>query len=382
MPLGLSAPSPPAESSSAASGAAALLRPRLGTLLNARRRSVVLLSIVLDIPLVGRAVRGVTREPHVETLEVDGVPVEIVRPGRGGPRPAFLFVNGAHPLRREEPVVQRLSRGLARAGFIAIVPDLPGLGEGAITTKLPEALAAVMRHAIDLPDVRVGRLALVGASTGASLAVIAAARPEFAGRISLVAAVAPFANLDKMICLTTTGFYEEEAGFVRYEVSDLSRRIVARSLVASLDCEDREDLLAELSRLELEEVDPLEALPTRADLSPKARSVARLLGNRDPANFGALCAELPPELTSLMTELSPVVTADAVSAPVEVLVPPADEYFPSGEAAALADALPNVRLTVSHVLDHTRPSISLATLRDAAGFDRFVVRSLAVAGAK
>jgi acetyl esterase/lipase len=342
-------------------------------------RSIVLLAIVLEVPLLGRAVRGLTREPRAATLEIEGVPVEIVRPARGGPRPAFLFVNGAHPLRRKEPIVQRLSRGLARAGFVAIVPDLPGLGEGAITTELPEALAAVTRRAIELPDVRGGRLALVGVSTGASLAIIAAARPEFAGRISLVAAVAPFADLEKMICLTTTGFYEEEAGFVRYEVSDLSRRVVARSLVASLHCEDREELLAELSRLELAELDPLEALPARTDLSPEARAVARLLGNRDPARFGALFAALPPEIAPLMTALSPITTAVTVTAPVEVVVPPADEYFPSGEATALAGALPNARLTVSRVLDHTRPSLSLATLGDFASFDRFVVRSLAVA---
>jgi acetyl esterase/lipase len=382
--LRLSAPSHSADSSSGAGevgGAAAPFRPRLSTSLKDRTRSIVLLSIVLEVPLLGRAARGLTREPRIETLEIDGVPVEIVRPARDGPWPAFLFVNGAHPLRRDEPVVQRLSRGLARAGFVVIVPDLPGLGEGAITTRLPEALAAVTRHAIDLPDVRGGRVALVGASTGASLAIIAAAQPEFAGRISVVAAVAPYANLEKMICLTTTGFYEEEAGFVRYEVSDLSRRVVARSLVASLDCEDREELLAELSRLELDEVDPLEALPARADLSPKARLVARLLGNRDPARFAALCAELPPEIGPLMAQLSPVATAGGVSAAVEVVVPPADEYFPSGEAAALAGALPNVRLTVSHVLDHTRPSLSLATLGDFADFNRFVVRSLAVAGA-
>jgi len=133
-----------------------------------------------------------TRTPRLERLEIERIPVEIFRPARKGVHPAFLFVNGAHPLRRNEPVVQRLSNGLARAGFIAVVPDLPGLGEGEITTKLPDALAAVVHHASGLPDVRGGRVALVGASTGASLALIAAAQPELAERISLVAAVAPY----------------------------------------------------------------------------------------------------------------------------------------------------------------------------------------------
>jgi acetyl esterase/lipase len=238
--------------------------------------------------------RSLTREPRIELLEVDGVPVEIVRPSGEEPHSAFLFVNGAHPLRREEPVVQRLSRGLARAGFLAIVPDLPGLGEGEITTRPLDALLTVTEYAVNRPDVRGGRVALVGASTGASLALLAAARPELAERISVVAAVVPFANLDKMICLATTGFYEEDGGFVPYEVADLSRRIVARSLVAALDCDDREDLLAELTRMELEAIDPLEELPLREGLSPKAQAVAQLLANRDPAAFTALCARRRP----------------------------------------------------------------------------------------
>jgi hypothetical protein len=55
-------------------------------------------------------------------------------------------------------------------------------------------------------------------------------------------------------------------------------------------------------------------------------------------------------------------------------------YFPLAEAVALADALPNVRLTVTRTLDHTRPTASLTRLRDFAAFGRFVVRGLAAAG--
>jgi len=322
-----------------------------------------------------------TRTPRLERLEIERIPVEIFRPARKGVHPAFLFVNGAHPLRRNEPVVQRLSNGLARAGFIAVVPDLPGLGEGEITTKLPDALAAVVHHASGLPDVRGGRVALVGASTGASLALIAAAQPELAERISLVAAVAPYANLERMICLTTTGHYEEEGRFVAYEVSDLSRRVVSRSLIASIESDDRSDLLAVLTKMERDEVDPLEELPRRRGLSPQAQTVARLLGNRDPASFAALYADLPAEVSELTRRLSPVGTAAGITAPVELVVPPADEYFPFGEAAALAAALPMAELTVTRVLDHTRPRLSRDTLGEFATFDRFVVRSLALAAA-
>jgi hypothetical protein len=68
-----------------------------------------------------------------------------------------------------------------------------------------------------------------------------------------------------------------------------------------------------------------------------------------------------------------------VTAPVEIVVPPRDEYFPLGEARALAAALPRAHLTVTATLEHTRPEASLAHIRSLLRFDRFVVRGLRTA---
>ncbi|MGH3115971.1 MAG: alpha/beta hydrolase family protein [Gaiellales bacterium] len=355
-------------------------RAALRARLVARRRALVLIAVVLDVPLAARVVRGLTGEPAAEEVEVGGVPVEIVRPAGRGPWPAYLFVNGAHPERRREPVVTRLSRGLARAGFIALVPDLPGLGEGEITCGTLDATVAVADAAARMPDVRGGRVALVGASTGASLAILAAGRPELAPRISVVAAVTPFADLEKIVCLATTCSYEEEGDAVAYPVTPLLRRAVARSLVASLPAgDDRESLLARLRGLD-EDADPLERLEEEVGgLGLEAEAVVRLLTNRDPARFRELFAALPAEVLSVVSVLSPATAAAGLLAPVEVIVPPSDVYFPRGEASRLAEALPSVRLTVTSTLDHTRPALSLSQLEDFRSFGGFVVRGLAAA---
>lgn len=355
---------------------AAGLRARLA----AWRRAVILIAVVVEVPLLARVVRGLTREPAVENVELHAVPVEIVRPAGRGPWPAYLFVNGAHPERRREPVVTRLSRGLARAGFLVLVPDLPGLGEGEITCGTLDATVAVAEAAARMPDVRGGRVALVGASTGASLAILAAARPELARRISAVAAVTPFADLEKIVCLATTCSYEEDGGAVAYPVTELLRRAVARSLVASLPAgDDRERLLARLQSLD-EDADPFECLEAEAGgLGLGAAAVVRLLTNRDPARFRELYAALPAEVLSVVSVLSPATAAAGLLAPVEVIVPPSDMYFPHGEARGLAVALPSVRLTVTGTLDHTRPTLSLSQLDDFRRFGGFVVRGLAAA---
>jgi pimeloyl-ACP methyl ester carboxylesterase len=355
-------------------------RPPLDRRLRARIRALVLLAIVLELPLVARAVRRLTPEPETRELDVGGVPVALLHPPGAGPWPAWLFVNGAHPERRREPVVARLAEGLARAGYLVAMPDLPGLGDGRITTRTLDAAAAVTDATVRLPETRGGRVALIGASTGAGLALLVAARDVLADRISGVAAVAPFGDLERVVCLATTGCYVEGDAFARYEVTDLHRRVVAGSLVSLLPSgDDRERLLAELDR-NPNGGDPLAALATVHGLAADARSVVRLLVNGDPERFRDLYTELPASLRSTLARLSPVAASGAVRAPVEVVVPPADVYFPLGEALAVADALPCARLTITRTLDHTRPQASFGRLQDFRRFGGFVVRGLANAG--
>src|SRR5215217_3695190 len=142
------------------------------------RRALILLALVLDLPGLAHVVRRLTRRPETAMIRIGDTNVALIRPSGSGPWPAYVFVNGAHPERRREPVVQRLTEGLARAGFLVVVPDPPGLAEGAITPTTLEGVIEAIRAAIQLPEVAAGRTAVLGVSTGASLALLAAADPQ------------------------------------------------------------------------------------------------------------------------------------------------------------------------------------------------------------
>ncbi|MEK6275947.1 MAG: alpha/beta fold hydrolase [Actinomycetota bacterium] len=345
-----------------------------------RLRALILIATVLDLRRLGRLVRAITKEPHFEEVELAGVPVEIVRPGGEGPWPAWVFINGAHPERRREPMVTRLSRGLARAGYIVFVPDVPGLGEGTITTQTLEAACAVTKAASEHPEVVRGRVALIGASTGAALALLTAGEDGLRERISVVAAVAPFADLTRMVCLATTRSYEENEGFVAYPVTPLHRRVVARSLAATVTNDvDRRRLLHSLAK-EDDDQDPIALMPSDLE-TPEGKAVVAVLRNEHPDRFAESCEALHAGAKELLERLSPLGACPNVTAPVEIVVPPNDVYFPLGEAQALAAALPHAHLTVTATLDHTRPQLSIAHLRSLARFDRFVVRGLRAAKA-
>jgi acetyl esterase/lipase len=340
----------------------------------------IVLSEILDVRLLGTAVRALTRRPRSESVEIAGVPAELVTPAGKGPRPAFVFVTGAHPLRRQEPIVQKVADGLGRAGFVVLVPDLPGLGEGTITPRTVESVVRVVEWTAQRKEVEGGRIVLCGASVGASLALIVAGRRELADSISVVASVCPFADLKKMICLATTRCYGPDGPPGTYDAAILLRRVVARSLLATLpEGPERTQLLERVGDILRDQEDPIDALLS-VDLDllgQDARAIVLLLTNTDAGKFDELYDGLPADARALVELLSPLPRAAGIRARVELAVPPLDPYFPPGETQAFAAAVPNARLIVSGTLDHTRPMKSRAHLGDLARFSGFVLRALA-----
>jgi acetyl esterase/lipase len=250
---------------------------------------------------------------------------------RSGAGPAVVYANAATPNGIDEPAVGRLLGGLASAGFVAVAPELPCVRHGEVTPKTVDALVAVASAA--------GRpVALVGASTGAGLVVIAAADPRIADRVTAVTAIAPFASLREILRIGTTAHYRGTP----FAAAPLVGVAAARSLAAS---------------------------------APDDPAVPTLLANSDPARFDDLYAALAPSTRALMDELSPLTRVADVRAPIEILSSPDDPFFPVDEALALAAAGRDVRLTVTPALEHVQPRRRPGLVRIAAALDRTLRRA-------
>lgn len=342
----------------------------------AQLRAVAVLSITEDAPVLAWAVRVVTPEPRIEETVVGGAPSTVARPGAGdGPWPAIVFVNGATRRGRHHPKVQRLARGLARVGFLVVVPDLPGLRLGEITTATTAATIRAARATADSQDVSDGRIGFYGVSVGTTLALLAAESPALAGRVSVVGGEAPMVDFRRIIRLATTGVYDGE----RYDTDPYAALAVARSLAAGLPSgPQRTRLLAELESVDDDDPAPL-ARVSAAEYRGPAAPLVRLLKNRDARRFSVLYARLPARQRAAMRALSPLYGASRLRMPVELATAPHDKYFPPAESRALARAAPDVRVTVTSTLDHAVPKLSLGDLGDLGRFDGFIVRYLRLA---
>jgi dienelactone hydrolase len=347
--------------------------------LAANARAVGVLSTTLRIPVAGWLVGVVTDEPRVGDTVVAGAPTTVVRPGDGGPWPAVVFVNGVTRRGRHHPDVRRFARALARDGYVVLVPDLPGLARGEITRRTLARLIAVARAAAARPDALGGRVGFIGVSVGATLALLAAADPGLARRTTVVAGVAPYADLATVVRLATTGRHRTRGRLVRFRPKPFLALVVARSLAAALPPgRDRTALRAALLAVDDGARDPLAGLRRwpRARLGPRPRALVALLANRDPARFDRLYARLAPALRAGIARLSPIRVAARVRARVELATAPKDKYFPRAQSQALVARIPNARLTVTSTLQHAVPHASLHDVADLFRFYGFVMRAL------
>ena len=345
--------------------------------IDAQARAAVVLSSVLETPVLTPAVEALTREPRVEDTVFAGKPALVAKPAGEGPWPAILFVNGTVPEGRAYPEVQNLARGLARAGYLVVVPDLPGLTTDEITEETVSSTAEMARAVADRPDARDGRVGLVGVSTGATLSLLAAENPDVGERASVVAGVAPYTDIRTVLAIATTGHYRQGEEYVSYDADPFLSYVIASSLLAALSSgEDRDELRAELEEVDRLDPNPLAGLRDRptGDLSPEARSVVELLANTDPERFDELYAALSPEIRAGMEELSPLAGDERISAPVELVSGARDKYFPVSESFALGSIVTDHRVTVSEAIDHSE--VSFSDIPAFARLDGFVVRSL------
>jgi pimeloyl-ACP methyl ester carboxylesterase len=354
---------------------AALLVVAKWSWIDAQARAVVALSPVLEVPVMTPVVEAVTGEPRFADTLVAGNPALVVRPRGEGPWPAIFFVNGVVTEGRELPEVRRLAEGLARAGYLVVVPDLPGLRRGEVRPDTVRETLEVARAISERPDARDGGVGLVGVSTGATLSLLAAGDGELSERVSVVAGVAPYTDVKTVLSTATTGHYRGANGeMIPYEVDPFLAAAITQSLVSTLPpSRERERLLAEL-----EEVDRLrpQFLADLRGMGAEARSVAELLENKDPDRFDDLYAGLPHGVRAKMEELSPLAGGRRLSVPVELISGPQDKYFPVSETQAVSRIAPHARVTVSEALDHAELNSSVRDLPALLLIDGFVVRSL------
>jgi acetyl esterase/lipase len=262
---------------------------------------------------------------RVQRSRAAGLPALVA--GNPDAAATLVFANACTPQGIETPALAAFLGAVAEAGLYVVAPELPDVRGGRITPATVEALVRVAEQ-------RDGRLVLGGASTGGGLAIVAAADPRLRGRLEVVSAIAPFADLENVLRLATTGHYDNAGILYGFPVEPRLRWAAERSLRALGD----------------------------------DAAVQALLGNARPELFDERYAALPARTRAAVTALSPVRAMRDIELEVEVVFDPYDRFFPAAEARALERA--GARVTTTPALGHVTPRAGLGLARLVQFADR------------
>ncbi len=235
--------------------------------------------------------KRLTAKPVESTSDLRGVEVDLYTPANAA-RASLVLVPGAAVLGRQEPRLRNLARSLARAGFLVIVPELPGPRRLSLSRADAEALADVLRGANDnrpwLPS------GIAAVSYGVGPAIIAALEPDLLGKIDFIVAIGGYHNTDSAIQFMVTGTFRRANDPLLHRVAPntYSRWVFLQANAGRLDDTHDRDLLRTLADRRLDDPDASSA-DIRALLSPQGLAVLDLLEATDPAQVPSLIAALP-----------------------------------------------------------------------------------------
>lgn len=300
----------------------------------------------------------------VREVTVAGVAADLYAPP--GDAPTVVLVPGAVPEGREDPRVQRVARGLARADRAVVVPELAVYDQTLVVEDVRRLVDIVAARSADGREV-----ALVGISFGGSLALLAAADPRLDGDVAGVATFGAYADLVGVVQAATTGTSLVDDRAIAWDADPRAERVVREQLASLLPPAGEQAVLEAL------ETDDGPTLP-----SPAARAVHELLANEDPARTYPLTRDLPPRIRARLREVSPVSVAQRLSdIPIVAMHARDDAVVPYAELLRLGQAIPHARLltvdSFTHAdLEPTSPGAWLAALDDLWTVWNFTSRGL------
>lgn len=303
--------------------------------------------------------------PRVTTLAYttrDGYELlaDVYEPPEAQNAPAVVLVNGVVPEGRTYGPLVGFADGLARTGFVVLVPDALDYANYRV---FPEDIGALVRGFQVLqnrPSADPSRVGFIGFSMGGSLAMVAAADPEIADEVALVATIGAYYALDAMLRAVTTSTVQVEDEFQPYQPDSYVWLVARNTLLSAIPHERDQEALFHLFTMQTPDPDP-EELPKwdLGALDAPARGVYDLFTNRDPAAVKPLMDRVRATMPGVLESISPDAHIDRLQAPVALLHDRGDLYVPAQESLRIFDRLggvPRAQLAVLDVIQHAQLS--------------------------
>lgn len=173
-----------------------------------------------------RPLRLVEGPPRRETLDIwweEGdreatkIIADLTIPGGGGPHPAMLVAIAVLGAGDSHQTLDDFSDTLGRMGFVVIWPRRAVVEEGVSRFEDPGTFIRGVQYLLSRPDVDVGRISMLGMSSGASLALVAAEDPSIRDSVRSIVFFAGYFNIESYLASVASKSMTVDGAVVEWE---------------------------------------------------------------------------------------------------------------------------------------------------------------------
>ncbi len=273
----------------------------------------------------------------------------------------MVLVPGASPGGKDEKLLIAFAESLAAAGYVVLVPDLPGLRNQQVSPSHADDIADAANYLSERLGGR--KVAVAAISYAVGPAVLAATLPEGARSIALILGIGGYYDATATTIYITTGNIRDADGSWQVRTpNEYGKWVFVWSNLGRIANPTDRALLDALVRRKFDDpeatVDDLVGA-----LGPEGNAVWQLLANADPERVPALIGMLPPRIREALDRLD-LARRDLSALPAELLLVHGadDPILPPEGSIALAAAVPHSELFLIDSLTHV--DLSLRSLDD------------------
>ena len=315
----------------------------------AAARSLVF--ILKALPATSSAIDRVTPAPVIEKFlyptPTGQGEAELYRPSSPGPHPGLVVSLGVVPAGVDHPQRARFGEAVARSGFAALLHWSPAMRDLRLDPADVGELASAYRSLIEQPYVDPTRSGMMGTCVGGSFALMAAAEPTIRDRLAFVSAYAPYSSMWTLARDVAAASRVIDAEREPWQADPLVWKTYVRSLTDRLepcDAQRLRDAFQDRFAWNVSKTVIVEAAPNApldpVGLSADGRAVLRLVTAADLAAVDRALDQLPSDMKTLLTAMSPMTYLDDIRAPLIVLLHDRrDHIIPVSESRRLWSAL-------------------------------------------
>ena len=268
---------------------------------------------------------------------------DLYHPGEP-PAASILLVPGVAQRGRDDPRLVAFATTMARARFIVLVPDLPGLRSLRVSSADVQGVIDGFSYLRSRPELPAeGRLGIGAFSYSVGPAVLAAMDPAIGKRVDFVLGIGGYYDLEQVLLFFTTGYFRDRGDWKHLTPNHYGKWAFVLGNADRLQLPSDRQALALMARRKMSDPEAL-VVDLVAQLGPEGRAVYAFVSNSDRTAAPVLAARLPLTMRADLEELT-LANKDLsrLGARLILIHGLDDNIIPYTESIALAAALPRGR---------------------------------------